>query len=44
MFVKKLKALTQSIYNNYYERPKPLKLTKEEEKDGFLFTNKASRQ
>ena len=29
----KLKAITNKIYKDYYKRPKPLKLTKEEQKE-----------
>ena len=33
VFVIKLKAITNKIYKDYYKRPKPLKLTKEEKKE-----------
>ena len=33
IFVSKLSGLTHKIYNDFYRRPKPLRLTKQEEKD-----------
>ena len=32
VFVEKLKEVTEGIYNDFYRRPKPLRLTREEEK------------
>ena len=32
VFVEKLKEVTKGIYNDFYRRPKPLRLTREEEK------------
>ena len=33
IFVKKLEAITNKIYSDYYKKPKPLKLTSQEEKE-----------
>lgn len=33
IFISKLTALTKKIYNDYYKRPKPLKLTTQEQEE-----------